>query len=232
MGSAALRLRADPEPHGEIGYWVAAERTARRASRRARRAAAGTAHCACERARPARTDRDRRIAARERGRRCAARARQLPAITERRLGITAGAARVQERRPMRGSSSVDGSAALGATLSRDSALSRLSSAGDSRAFSGASSFAFGAARVTVSHEPFGFAAVASTITSTRSSSALSFCRRRSRSRRARRRGCGTCRCRPRRAACRRRAAARPRAPAPRGVSLPAPPNSSSTPRLA
>ena len=24
VGSAALRLRADPEPHGEIGYWVAA----------------------------------------------------------------------------------------------------------------------------------------------------------------------------------------------------------------
>ena len=49
-----------------------------------------------------------------------------------------------------------------------------SSSGDSRLFSGASSFAFGAARVTVSHEPFGFAAVASTITSTESSSALSF----------------------------------------------------------
>ena len=24
VGSAALRLRDDPEPHGEIGYWVAA----------------------------------------------------------------------------------------------------------------------------------------------------------------------------------------------------------------
>jgi ribosomal-protein-serine acetyltransferase len=24
VGGAALRVRADPEPHGEIGYWVAA----------------------------------------------------------------------------------------------------------------------------------------------------------------------------------------------------------------
>ena len=39
MGGAALRLRTDPEPHGEIGYWVAAPAQARGRRRRGR--------CAC-----------------------------------------------------------------------------------------------------------------------------------------------------------------------------------------
>ena len=57
VGSAALRLRDDPEPHGEIGYWVAAG---------ARRAGVGRRSRAAARApRPAGirpgVDRDRRV---------------------------------------------------------------------------------------------------------------------------------------------------------------------------